>query len=631
MSSCRSIPADLADIPPGPRLAQALSGIELARLSGFDCVEVLKARYRQLNHDRAQVMAAMVEVGLCGPAHDDLARMPAPDEFSADEIRAALMLTRRAADTQFWLAHDLITRLPAVHAALDAGRLDEPRARVLSEWTTDLSTEQARAVCAAVLARTPTPTTGQMIEQVKKLAIAIDPAWAQRRYEHALADRKIIGRRNPDGSANLSGLNLPLDRVAAASGRIDALAKAAKRAGDPRPLDHVRADLFLGMTDGTYAGLDDATILDLLRTASGKAHDQDGQSGDGEADNDGGPDEPGDGGPDKGPDDGGPHWPGGHGPEEPGGNGPDGPGMGTADDAGNETGEDRSSAIGGPTRQPCPTGAGMELRVRLSTLLGHDEYPGELAGWGPVHAELARDLASSLTGGQWRYAITDQHGQLLHSGITPARPTGWAPRSARSRQIVELQIPATTLHDLIADPDTLGGWALVLTDLARRHRTPQPPANPARRTPGAALRREVQIRDRYCVMVGCRAPAHSADADHTVDHAYGGPTTGPNLGHGCRHDHRVKHEGGWQLHQPEPGLFRWTSRLGHTYYVRTPPIIEPLPDPLPRHQSAPPLYTPPDDDWNDSPIWDERSPKTDTKPPPRPPPDPDPDDDPPPF
>jgi hypothetical protein len=29
-------------------------------------VEVLKAQSRQVNHDRARLMAAMVEVGLCG-------------------------------------------------------------------------------------------------------------------------------------------------------------------------------------------------------------------------------------------------------------------------------------------------------------------------------------------------------------------------------------------------------------------------------------------------------------------------------------------------------------------------------------------------------------------------------------
>jgi hypothetical protein len=63
-----------------------LSGIDLARLTGVDCVQVLKARYRQVSHERAQLMAAMGEVGLCGPVpvEDELRRRVVPDEFSAD-------------------------------------------------------------------------------------------------------------------------------------------------------------------------------------------------------------------------------------------------------------------------------------------------------------------------------------------------------------------------------------------------------------------------------------------------------------------------------------------------------------------------------------------------------------------
>jgi hypothetical protein len=154
------IPVGLADIAPGPKLAGVLAGIQLSRLSGYDCVEVLKARYRQVNHERARLMATMVEVGLCdiGP-DDELRRMTGPDEFSADEIRAALVFTRRAADAQFWLAHDLVTRLPAVHAAMDVGLLAEARARVLSEWTVELSLEQARALCGELLPRAPGLTT----------------------------------------------------------------------------------------------------------------------------------------------------------------------------------------------------------------------------------------------------------------------------------------------------------------------------------------------------------------------------------------------------------------------------------------------------------------------------------------
>jgi hypothetical protein len=52
-----------------------------------------------------------------------------------------------------------------------------------------------------------------------------------------------------------------------------------------RPIDHIRADLFLGMTDGTYAGLDDPTILERLRTSS--LHDSGASHSDEEADESG--------------------------------------------------------------------------------------------------------------------------------------------------------------------------------------------------------------------------------------------------------------------------------------------------------------------------------------------------------
>ncbi len=541
------IPEGLAEIAPGPELARVLAGLELSRLSGSDCVEVLKAQYRQANHERARVMAAMAQVGVCGPVpDDDLTRMVMPDEFSADEVRAALVLTRRAAHTQFWLAYDLVTRLPQVHAAMDAGMLDEPRARVFSEWTVELSPEQAGAVCDALLPRAPRLTTGQLIEQIKKLAIAVDPDWARRRYEQAIADRKVVGYRNADGSANLSGCNLPLDRVAAASGHIDALAKAAKRAGDARPLDHIRADLFLGMTDGTYTGLDDDAIIELLITTPAPDVDQ--------PDND-----------DSESDDAGEAAEGGG--EEPVADDladvdPQGDGAG-----GDEEGECRSQAsVAAPTR-PDPTTTGLELRVRLSTLLGCDQYPAELAGWGHLHAELARDLAASLGGAQWRFAVTDEDGHLVYCGITRARPLGTSARSAACRALVELQVPATALRALAADPTTPAGWAGVVADLTRQldHDTPGEDryrADADRRVPGAALRRYLEIRDRYCVMIGCRAPAHTADKDHTVDHAYGGPTLAHNLGDACRHDHRLKSEGGWTLHQLQPGVFRCTTPKG---------------------------------------------------------------------
>ena len=629
MSTRQRIPEDLADIAPGPELSGVLTGLDLSRLGGFDCVEVLKAQYRQLNHDRARLMAAMVEVGLADIGPDDQPRrLSAPTEFSPDEVRAALVLTRRAAEAQFWTAHDLCTRLPAVHAAMAAGHCDEPRARILSEWTIDLSDEQARAVCGRLLPRVGELTTGQLIEQIKKLAIAVDPDWARRRYEQALAERKVIGHRNPDGTANLSGLNLPVDRVAVASARIDALAKAAKHAGSPRSIDHLRAELFLGMTDGTYTALDDPTILALLLTtpddtdglrdtASGDATDQrppaDSPAGD-SARADASP----------------------SGARNVAGD------PGAAEDASSRTTapDDGAGPAADPTDDPDPTvvaggppRGGIELRVRLSTLLGRDQHPGEIAGWGPVHAELARDLIPTLLRGQWRYAITDTHGHLLHAGLTGARPTSQPTRTGRTRDIVELQIPAALLDELTRDTTGLGPWAPVLTDVTRQHTEAEAGADrfagdAHRRHPGAALRRHLQIRDRTCIGPGCRAPAHHTDQDHTIDHAHGGPTLDWNLGGGCRHDHRLKSDGGWMLTQPGPGHFRWTSRLGHTYQVHPEPIIEPLPDPIPRNRDPWPLITPSDDGWEHDQILEDPPPEPDPPPPQLPH---DPDHDPPPF
>ena len=72
----------------------------------------------------------------------------------------------------------------------------------------------------------------------------------------------------------------------------------------------------------------------------------------------------------------------------------------------------------------------------------------------------------------------------------------------------------------------------MITDLARQHTTEQraSAADPTRYAPGAALRRYVEIRDRSCIMIGCRTPAHGADTDHTLDTARSGATTDHNLG-----------------------------------------------------------------------------------------------------
>ncbi|MGH3972010.1 MAG: HNH endonuclease signature motif containing protein [Pseudonocardiaceae bacterium] len=189
-------------------------------------------------------------------------------------------------------------------------------------------------------------------------------------------------------------------------------------------------------------------------------------------------------------------------------------------------------------RSSWPGGVGVEVRVGLSTLLGRDRHPGEIPGWGPVPAEVARTVVAAQRAAEWRFALTDPAGQLLLAGITRRRPQHTAPEPTTSQPppcrggIVELQLPAALLTELTADLDACGQWAATVADIAAHYakhiqsgRRGPDAQDPTARFAGAALRRHVEIRDRFCVHPGCRCSARGADLDHTLDHAYGGTTT----------------------------------------------------------------------------------------------------------
>ncbi len=185
------IPPGLAEIAPGPELSALLAGIDISALTGSDAVEVLRARARQLSHEQARLLATMVEVGLCDPgAHgDEVARLAEPPVYAADEIRAALAWTRRAADRELGFAEAVVLRMPTVFTALETGRIDRNKAWVFADLCTDLTPEQAEVVCTRLLPHAQRLTTGELAARIKKLAIALDPEWAARRYASAVRDR----------------------------------------------------------------------------------------------------------------------------------------------------------------------------------------------------------------------------------------------------------------------------------------------------------------------------------------------------------------------------------------------------------------------------------------------------------
>ncbi|MFO7549260.1 MAG: DUF222 domain-containing protein [Acidimicrobiia bacterium] len=151
----------------------------------------------------------------------------------------------------------------------------------------------------------------------------------------------------------------------------------------------------------------------------------------------------------------------------------------------------------------------IDIRVDLATLAELAEHPGDLAGFGPVVADIARRAARAAD--RWQYTVTDpDDGSVIDTGLTRRRPT-------------------------------------------------------------PAQRRAIEANYPTCIFLGCRIPSHRCDIDHRVPYAHGGPTDEANLGPVCRHDHGIRHLAGWNYARTATGGHRWTSPLGHTYTSRRDP------------------------------------------------------------
>jgi hypothetical protein len=125
----------------------------------------------------------------------------------------------------------------------------------------------------------------------------------------------------------------------------------------------------------------------------------------------------------------------------------------------------------------------IQVTIAATTLMGLDEQAGELAGYGPITASVARMLAADAI---WKRLITDPtSGQLLDYGRTTYRPP-------------------------------------------------------------AGLADFVKARDHHCVFPGCARPADACEIDHRIPHPQGA-TSEENCECLCQHHHRAKHEGGWTL------------------------------------------------------------------------------------
>lgn len=247
-SAHMSIPDRLDQMAPGPVLGAFLSSLDVARLSGYDRVVVLRAHQRMVSHYQAKLSEDMVSIrDAFRESGDDL---ESAAMVAASEIRCALHLTRRSADVELSFALDLSQRLPQVFHMLAEGVIDYRRAKAIDAGTCHLTVAAAQSVVERIAAAAPMMTTGQLNARIRKLCIESDADEARDRYERAVTDRRLVAEPSVDGTANLLGLDLPPDRVAAASRRINAIAKSLRGRGETRSMDQLRADVYLDILNG---------------------------------------------------------------------------------------------------------------------------------------------------------------------------------------------------------------------------------------------------------------------------------------------------------------------------------------------------------------------------------------------
>lgn len=582
------VPDGLAALPPGPELSAALGSIERSEIPDDRILEVLAAQYRQLCHEQARTAALLDEVGRCQgyPRSGEVSRLDTPGPYAAEETRAALRWTRRAAEHEHDLAETAVHAMPELFAAWLAGEVDRPRVVVFDRYLTGLPAPQVTGICRAAVPRAARLTTGQLAVLLRRMVLAVDPDAAARWYRKGIRERNVAAVIAPDGTVRMHAHGLPADEAEAACTRLQDLAAAAKNAGHPGLIGQIRCDLFLGMLDGRFHHMTSEQVLATL-IADYRPDGPGATEGVGSNASRPASDNPQDS----------------RKATSPSATGARPEGEPTDAEPTDEESGVGSRAGGGPARE-CPSDpgpvrgepvrseqVGIEIRAALSTLLGRDEHPGEIPGLGLLPAPDTRARVARQRRAEWRFAVTDTEGRLVSEGTTRRRPStiGVHPvhRHGPPGGIVEIHVSVTLLHELLAEGCAAAGeWAGVLVDVAAQHarrdrHLADLDARPDDRFPHPALRRHTEIRDRTCTFPGCRHRAHTAHQDHTRDHVLGGRTTRANIGPVCGHDHDVKHRGGWRLMQPIPGTFIWRSPLGGVYETRGEFLLPDMPEPAP--------------------------------------------------
>ncbi len=367
-------------LAPGPQLAQlaadaAGSAMDCADLDDDELVGVLCAWQRLASWAQAGTAAAITTLAT-RRAESAAARGDTKDLDTRvrDEIAAALTMTGLSAMRLLDTSTAITRRLPAIHEALAAGKIDWPRARVFADELSLVDDSLAREITERRLRSAPINTTGQLRNRLQRDVLDADPAAAEARRERGRRETRLEVWHEDSGNAALAGRELPAAQAIALHKQITAHAEWLKDHGITGSINQLRAEVYLAL----LSGRDPATLLNPPASTNGTSTNDGGT-------NDGG-----------------------------------------TNDGGAAAGDGSGPASSDGTGQHQLTGV-INLTVPLSTWAGLTEAPGEVAGYGPADAGTCRDLASwvdILT--RCCLTVTDQDGNAVAHACArgPAPPAG---------------------------------------------------------------------------------------------------------------------------------------------------------------------------------------------------------------
>jgi hypothetical protein len=230
---------------PGPLLATVLGAVAgedgegLAGLSDDQLVGFLSGTRRMESRLAWARMAALAE----------FSSRPRRKDFAADEIAAAFGLTWLSAAGEIEYARTVARRLPVTFAALAAGKIDPVHVKIIEDFTSILSDEDAAAADEVLAAAAQSKTYGELRRAATRLVVKLDPDAVRRRKEKARREARVRSFREESGNAGISGRELPSVEVLASMQHVEDRARALREAGVP----------------GTWEELKVRATLDLLQ------------------------------------------------------------------------------------------------------------------------------------------------------------------------------------------------------------------------------------------------------------------------------------------------------------------------------------------------------------------------------